>query len=275
MNARRKAEAFRALHESGCFVLPNPWDRGSAGFLATLGFKALATTSAGLAFSLGRPDSPLALTRELALENIRAIVEATDLPVTADFQAGYGETPDEVAESVALCVQTGVAGLSIEDATGAEDQVLYDRDVAVERVRAARSAIAASGCDVVLTARAECYLVGHSDPLRESIERLAAFADAGADCLYAPGLRSAEQIAQVVGAVTPKPVNVLITDPTNMSVSALAALGVRRISIGSALARVAWTAFMAAAREIATTGSFSALASAAPFATFAELFDGA
>lgn len=264
--------AFRTLHHS-CFVLPNPWDRGSAKFLAAAGFRALATTSAGLAFAMGRPDSPAALDRATVLTNIAEIVEATPLPVNADFQAGYGDTADEVAQSVRLCVETGVAGLSIEDATGDAHQPLFEFSEAVERVRAAREAIDHSGRDVMLTARAECFLVDHPTALEESLRRLRAYADAGADCLYAPGLRTDEQITAVVQAVHPRPVNVLAADPKRMTVASLAALGVRRVSVGSALARVAWRSFMNAAREIATAEHFGSLVQAEPFETFAELFD--
>ena len=267
-----RIESFRRLHESGCFVLPNPWDRGAARYLASLGFSALATTSAGQSFSLGKPDHPTALGRDAVLEHIREIVDATSLPVNADFQAGYGATPDAVGDSVARCVATGVAGLSIEDATGDDTAPLFDFDVAVERVRAARAAIDASGRPVVLTARAECFLVGTADPLEESIRRLVAFSEAGADCLYAPGLRTDEQIRAVVDAVAPRPVNVLCTEPRRMTLDHLKSLGVRRISVGSALARVAYGAFMASAREMAEAGAFTRLASAEPFATFNAVF---
>lgn len=267
-----RIESFRRLHESGCFVLPNPWDRGTARYLASLGFSALATTSAGQSFTLGKPDHPTALELDAVLAHIREIVEATPLPVNADFQAGYGETAEEVADSVTRCIATGVAGLSIEDATGDETKPLFDFDVAVDRVRAARAAIDASGHPVVLTARAECFLVGTADPLTESIRRLVAFTEVGADCLYAPGLRTDEQIRAVVDAVAPRPVNVLCSDPQRMTRDRLEALGVRRISVGSALARVAYGAFMASAREMAESGAFTRLASAEPFATFNEVF---
>jgi 2-methylisocitrate lyase-like PEP mutase family enzyme len=242
--------------------------------LASLGYRALATTSAGHAFSIGKPDTPTAMTRDIVLAHIREIVEATELPVNADFQAGYGDSAEAVADSIALCVDTGVAGLSVEDATGDTEKPLFDRDVALDRVRAARSAIDASGRDVVLSARAECFLVGHSDPLAESIARLVSFADAGADCLYAPGLRTPEQIRAVVEAVAPTPVNVLSADPSWMTVDALRELGVRRISVGSAMARVAWKAFIDVARGIAEDGSFSGLSGAEPFATLDALFAG-
>lgn len=268
-----KLALFRDLHTSGCFVVPNPWDCGTARFLASAGFAALATSSAALAFSRACPDSLTALDRDAVLAHTREIVDATELPVQADFQNGYGSTPDEVAQSVSLCVATGVAGLSIEDATGDGDAPLFDLPVAVERLKAARSAIDASGRSVVLTGRAECFLVNHPNPLRASITRLVAYAEAGADCLYAPGLRDPADIAAVVKAVAPKPVNVLAADPLGMSVTQLAELGVRRISIGSALARVAWQAFMSSATEIVERGTFTELATAAPFAKLNELFD--
>lgn len=257
---------FRSLHASGCFVLPNPWDVGSAVYLRHLGFKALATTSAGFAFSQGLPDSVLAVPRDLMLAHVRDVVAATPLPVNADFQTGYADEPDGVAANVALCIGTGVAGLSIEDATGESATPLYEFELAVERVRAARAAIDASGIPVVLTARCEAWLVGQTDPARVAIERLVAFAEAGADCLYAPGVREPDDIAAIVKAVAPKPVNVLVSAPNPaLTVARLADLGVRRISVGSALARVAWGAFMRAAQSIAETGSFEAFAEAAPF----------
>ena len=244
MNDQSSAIAdFRALHESGCFVLPNPWDVGSAVYLQHLGFKALATTSAGFAFTQGLPDSVSAVPRDMMLAHIREVVEATPLPVNADFQTGYADEPEGVAANVALCIATGVAGLSIEDATGDSAQPLYELDLAIERIRAARAAIDASGIPVVLTARCEAWLVGQPDPLRVSLERLTKFAEAGADCLYAPGVREPDEIAAIVKAVSPKPVNVLVSAPNPaLSVSRLADLGVRRISVGSALARVAWGA---------------------------------
>jgi len=252
--ATRRA-AFRKLHEAGCFVIPNPWDRGSAVYLAQLGFPALATSSAGFAFSRGLPDAPWALEREAVLAHVADIVAATPLPVNADFQSGYAPDPDGMAESVRLCVETGVAGLSIEDATGEPARPLYELRQAVERIQAARAAIDASGTGVLLTARAECFLTGHASPLEEAVRRLRAYADAGADVLYAPGVRAPDAIRAVVEAVAPKPVNVLVGAP-GLRVAELAALGVRRVSVGSALARVAWTAFMAAARALAEAGTF-------------------
>lgn len=265
--------AFRALHDSGCFVLPNPWDAGSAKYLRHLGFKALATTSAGFAFTQGLPDSVAAVPRDMMLAHIRAVVEATPLPVNADFQTGYADEPEGVAANVTLCVATGVAGLSIEDATGDNARPLYELDLAVERIRAARAAIDASGIPVVLTARCEAWLVGDPDPLRVSLERLTAFVEAGADCLYAPGVSKPDEIAAIVKAVAPKPVNVLVSAPNPaLAVNRLADLGVRRISVGSALARVAWGAFISAARSIAETGTFEGFAGAASFAELNGLF---
>lgn len=271
MDQRERCLAFRALHEDG-FVLPNPWDRGSAIALASMGFKALATTSAGLAFSLGRVDSPKSLDLDLVLSNIREIVDASDLPVNADFQSGYGERSDDVASSVRLCVETGVAGLSIEDATGDDLRPLFGVQQAVERIQAAREAINNSQPEVLLTARAEAFLVEHPQPLVEVIERLIAFAEAGADCLYAPGLRTPEQVETVVTAVAPKPVNVLVTDTSWMTVDSLINLGARRISVGSGLARVAWGAFLRAGKIMAEQGSFDSLENAAAFSAMNSLF---
>jgi 2-methylisocitrate lyase-like PEP mutase family enzyme len=265
--------SFRKLHSSGCFVVPNPWDPGSALYLQHLGFQALATTSAGFAFTRGLPDEVRAIPRDAMLAHIRDIVAATPLPVNADFQSGYADEPEEVAANVALCVAAGVAGLSIEDATGDGAAPLYEDRLAVDRIRAARAAIDASGLPVVLTARCEAWLVGHPDPARVALERLVSYAEAGADCLYAPRVSDPREIAAIVKAVSPKPVNVLVAAPdSNLSVSRLADLGVRRISVGSALARVAWGAFIRAARSIATTGSFDELAGAAPFSELNGLF---
>ena len=257
IDARRRE--FRRLHESGCFVIPNPWDRGSAVILERLGFAALASSSAGFAFSRGLTDSALALDRAAVLDHLRDLVAATTVPLNADYQAGYGDDPRAVAESVRLCVETGVAGLSIEDATGDAAAPLFPIDVAVARLRAAREAIDASpgsGRDVVLTARAECHLVGHPDPLPESIERLKAYAAAGADVLFAPGLRDRDSMRAVIEAVAPKPVNVLVGASLGLRVSDVAALGARRISVGSAFARVAWSAFLESAKEVLATGDF-------------------
>jgi 2-methylisocitrate lyase-like PEP mutase family enzyme len=266
--------AFRALHESGCFVLPNPWDVGSAIYLQRLGFKALATTSAGFAFTRGLPDAVWAIPRDGMLAHVRDLVSATPLPVNADYQSGFADEPEGVAENVKLCVETGAAGLSIEDATGNPQAPLYERSQAIARVRAARAAIRETGVGVVLTARCEAWLVGDAEPARTSIDRLVAFADAGADCLYAPGVRAPSTIATIVKAVAPKPVNVLVSGPgPGLTVAELAELGVRRISVGSALSRVAWGAFMHAARAIAETGTFDTLSGGAPFGEINALFD--
>ncbi|MDB4966808.1 MAG: 2-methylisocitrate lyase [Myxococcales bacterium] len=274
MNGRAAAVArFRELHASGCFVMPNPWDAGSAVFLEHLGFPAVATTSAGAAFARAKPDEVWAVPRDMMLAHIAEVVAATSLPVNADFQAGYADEPAAVATNVALCVATGVAGLSIEDNTGHVKTPLYDATLAVERIKAARAAIDASGSGVLLTARCEAYLVGTTDPARVAIDRLVAFAEAGADCLFAPGVKSPDEIAAMVRAVAPKPVNVLVSAPTaTLSVPRLAELGVRRVSVGSALARVAWGAFIRAARSLATTGSFDGLADGAAFAELNDLF---
>ncbi len=263
---------FRKLHESGCFVIPNPWDTGTARYLRHLGFQAVATTSSGLAFSLGLPDAEWAVPRDIVLNHIAGIVAAADLPVNADFESGYARDPEGVATNVRLCVDTGVAGLSIEDATGDRDKPLYDLAAAVERIRAARDAIDASETGVLLTGRAECYLVGHADPLNESIRRLQAYAEAGADVLYAPGPRKREDIQAIVAAVRPKPVNVLMSANTGLRVSDLAEMGVRRVSVGSSLARAAWTGFIQAAKAIAEEGSFAAFDGAVPFAELNGFF---
>src|SRR5438552_2286747 len=266
-------EEFRALHESGCFVLPNPWDVGSAVYLQHLGFKALATTSAGFAFSKGLADGTAAVSLDLTLAHFREIAAATSLPVNADFQNGYADDPEGVAGNVTLCIATGVSGLSVEDSTGKSDQPLYDLDLAIERIKAARAAIDASGISVVLTARCEAWLVGDSDPLRTSLDRMVAFADAGADCLYAPGVSKSEEITAIVKAVSPRPINVLVsTHNCALTVSQLADLGVRRISVGGALARVAWGAFIHAAKDIQDNGSFTAFAGAAPHGELNDLF---
>jgi 2-methylisocitrate lyase-like PEP mutase family enzyme len=252
-----KRRTFRKLHETGCFVIPNPWDVGSARYLQGLGFKALATTSAGFAFTQGLPDG--GVSRATMLAHFRDIVAATDVPVNADFEGGYADAPEGVAESVRLCIDTGVAGLSIEDSTPDDANPLYDFDLALARVRAARAAVDAAGGDVVFTARSEGFIRGRPD-LEETVRRLKAFAAAGADCLYAPGIRTREQIAAVVGAVAPKPVNFLMGAATDLTVADLAGLGVRRISLGGTLARVAWTAVARAARDIAAAGKFDSLA---------------
>jgi len=264
-----KRSAFRRLHEAGCFVIPNPWDVGTTRYLQHLGFKALATTSAGFAFSRGVPDA--AVSRDQMLAHIAEIVAASDLPVNADFEGGYAHQPEGVAESVRLCVDTGVAGLSIEDSTGDKDKPLYDLELAVERIKAARAAIDQKGGDVLLTGRAECFLVGRPD-LDETIRRLRAYAQAGADCLYAPGIRTREQIAAVVKAAAPKPVNLLMPGALGLTVADVAALGVRRISVGGTIARVAFGAFIRAAKEIAGEGRFDAFAGAVPHAELNAFF---
>jgi 2-methylisocitrate lyase-like PEP mutase family enzyme len=269
--ARR--EAFRALHERGCFVIPNPWDVGSARYLQQLGFPALATTSAGFAFSQGMPDSgDDVVSRDRTLTHIASITAAVDLPVNADFMSGYGLEPEDVAESVARCLATGVAGLSIEDATGNSSSPLYDLPTAIERVRAARQAIDRSGSDVLLTARAECSHVGHPDPFRESVRRLQAYAAAGADVLFAPGPQTPAEIEGLVAAVTPKPLNLLVVRDIGLRVNEIAALGVRRISVGGALALAAWTGFIRAAQTLKSEGSFVGLAGLVPYPELNGLF---
>lgn len=266
-------EKFRELHASGCFVLPNPWDAGTAVYLKHLGFKALATTSAGFAFSRGLPDAPGVMTVDDVLAHCRDIVRATPLPVNADFQNGYADDLEAVAENVARCVGTGVAGLSIEDATGNDATPLYDIQLAVERIKAARQAIDASGIPVVLTGRCEAYLVDDPNAFAVSLERLTAYSEAGADCLYAPGVTDPREIEAIVKAVSPKPVNVVVSKPDpNLTVAKLADLGVRRISVGAALSRVAWGSFMRAAQSILATGSFDALGDAVSFKELNEIF---
>jgi len=264
-----KRRVFHKLHETGCFVIPNPWDIGSARYLAHLGFKALATTSAGYAFTRALPDG--GVPRDMVLAHIREIVEATDLPVNADFEAGYAHDPAGVAESVRLGTETGVAGLSIEDATGDRAEPLYDPDTAVQRVRSVRAAIDKAGGDVLLVGRCECFLVGNPD-IVQTVARLKAYSNAGADCLYAPGIRTREEVAAVVEAAGPKPVNVIRSSAAGLSVAELAALGVRRISVGSAMARAAWGGFMKAAQEILSDGRFDALAGATPHTELNKLF---
>ena len=265
MNA---AARFRELHQSGCFVIPNPWDPGSARMLEQLGFHALATTSSGFAWSLGRADNHVTL--EEALAHLRVMSAAVAIPVNADFEGGFAVRPEKVAANVKLATQTGIAGLSIEDSTGDAANPLFDFELAVERIAASRRAIDASGTDVLLTARSEGFLVGLPD-LTETIRRLTAYAEAGADCLYAPGLRNVADIKAVVDAVAPKPVNALVgADFT--TVEEMRAIGVRRISVGGALARAAWGGFIEAAREIATEGTFRALSRAVPFVELNKRF---
>jgi len=270
---REKYGRFRELHEGpGTFLLLNCWDAGTARFFERLGVKALASTSAGLSFSLGLADRKGALSREIVLTHLSDLVAATALPVSADFEAGYAADAKGVAESVRLCLDAGVAGLSIEDASEDPTRPLYEPSEAIERLQAARTAIDESGGGAVLTARAECFLVGHPDPLRESIRRLQAYSDVGADVLFAPGLRTRDEISTIVDALAPKPVNVLMSSHTGLSFSDLAELGVRRVSVGSALARVAWRAVMQAARPIVELGEFDGLEDAASFRELNELF---
>jgi 2-methylisocitrate lyase-like PEP mutase family enzyme len=262
-----KRRAFWRLHESGCFAIPNPWDIGSARYLQHLGFKAIATTSAGFAFSRGLPDG--AVGRDEMLAHIRELVEATDVPVNADFENGYADDPDDVAESVRLCIAAGVAGLSVEDATDRKEQRLYDVDLAVERIRAAREAIGESG--VLLVGRAEGFLVGREN-IDQVTRRLTAYSEAGADCLYAPGFREREHIEAIVDAVAPKPLNILIGGSIGLTMKDAAVLGARRVSVGGAFARAAWGGFMRAAKQLAEHGRFDELAHAAPHAELQEFF---
>lgn len=254
-----KRASFRALHEQGCFVIPNPWDAGTARYLQSLGFKALASTSSGFAWSTGHADNTSS--RDAVLAHLRDLVVATDLPVNADYESGYAKDAAGVAKSVRLAVETGIAGLSIEDSTGIADRPLYDIDVAVERMRAARRAIDATGEDVLLVGRAENFIAGRPD-LDDTIARLKAYSDAGADCLYAPGISTREQIAAVVAAVSPKPVNLLIGANNDMTLQDIAALGVRRVSVGGGLARAAWGGFMHAAQQL-SEGRFDGFGAAA------------
>jgi methylisocitrate lyase len=262
------ARRFRELHESGCFVIPNPWDVGSARLLAQLGFPALATTSSGFAWSLGRRDNHVSLDETLV--HLRGISRAVEVPVNADFEGGFAIQPEAVASNVTLAMTTGVAGLSIEDSTGDAAQPLFEFTLAVDRIHAARRAIDASGTGVLLTGRSEGFIVGRPD-LAETIRRLSAYAEAGADCLYAPGIRTVAEISAVVRAVAPRPVNALVGGDF-ATVAELASVGVRRISVGGALARAAWTGFLEAAREIASQGTFTRLARAAPFAEIESRF---
>jgi 2-methylisocitrate lyase-like PEP mutase family enzyme len=264
-----KRRAFHHLHEEGCFVIPNPWDVGSARYLQRIGFKALATTSSGFAWSHGHPDG--GMSRDRVLEHLAELVESTDLPINADFQNGFALDADGVAESVRLAVATGVAGLSIEDSTGVPTQPLFALDAAVERIRAARRAIDKAGGDTLLVARAECFLVGQPS-IDVAIARLKAYAAAGADCLYAPGIRTVEHIRAVVDAVAPKPVNVLVGYAANLTQKQFAALGVRRISVGGALARAAWGGFMRAADLIVAQGRFDGFNAGASGADLDEFF---
>ncbi|MBL8288129.1 MAG: isocitrate lyase/phosphoenolpyruvate mutase family protein [Rubrivivax sp.] len=264
-----KRRAFHRLHEAGCFLIPNPWDVGSARWLQGLGFQALATTSSGFAWSRARPDN--GITREMALAHLAEMVAATDVPINADFESGFAADAAGVAESVRLAVETGVAGLSIEDSTGEASAPLFALDTAVERLRAARRAIDRAGGDTLLVGRAEGFIAGRPD-LADTLARLKAYADAGADCLYAPGIRTREQITAVVAAVAPKPVNLLVGGASEWTMASIAALGVRRVSVGGALARAAWAGFMRAAQQLAEEGRFDAFAEAASGKALNEFF---
>jgi 2-methylisocitrate lyase-like PEP mutase family enzyme len=263
-----RCNEFHRLHQSGCFVIPNPWDIGSARVLAQLGFPALATTSSGFAWSIGRQDN--AVTLDEALEHFRSIAASVDIPVNGDFEGGFAIEPAGVEANVARAVATGIAGVSIEDSTGDSAHPLFDFDLSVERIRAARQAIDRSGTRVLLTGRSEGFIVGRPD-LKETIRRITAYAEARADCLYAPGIRNHDDIVAVVKAVAPKPVNVLVGGDF-ATVADLAKMGVRRISVGGALARAAWTGFLAAATEVAKQGTFTHLGSAVPFAEINKRF---
>ena len=268
MSRSERSQVFHRLHESGCFVIPNPWDRGSARLLAQLGFPALATTSSGFAWSLGRADNHVTL--DEALEHFRSITQVVDVPVNADFEGGFAIAPEDVAINVRAAASSGIAGLSIEDSSKDAAHPLYDAALAVERVRAARRAIDASGTGILLTARSEGFVAGRPD-LPETIRRLTAYAEVGADCLFAPGIREKAAIAAVVRAVAPKPVNVLVGSDFT-TVAELEQLGVRRISVGGALARAAWAGFLEAAREIAEHGTFTALGRGVPSADLERAF---
>jgi 2-methylisocitrate lyase-like PEP mutase family enzyme len=269
-SAADKRKTFRALHESGCFVIPNPWNIGTARYLQGLGFKALATTSSGYAHSQGYSDG--AITLDQVLTHCREMAAGTDLPVNADFEGGFADDPDAMAENVRRCIETGVAGLSIEDFTGQDANPLYSFDLALKRVKAARAAIDKAGGDVVLTARTEGFIHGRPD-LDETIRRMKAFADAGADCLYSPGIKTREQIIATVKAVAPKPVNFLNSGAFGFTVKELGDLGVRRISVGGTLARVAMHAFIKSATEIARDGAFDSFAGTVPNAELNRFFD--
>jgi methylisocitrate lyase len=263
-----RIRVFHQLHERGCFVIPNPWDIGSARVLAQLGFKALATTSAGFAWSMGHADSRVSL--RATLDHLRAISQAVDVPINADFGAGFGVDAAAVADHVTQASATGIAGVSIEDSTGDPSQPLFDFTLALDRIKAARQAIDQSRTGVLLTARSEGFVAGRPD-IAETIRRLTAFAEAGADCLYAPGLKTMADIKAVVSAVAPKPVNVLVASDFT-TVADLTAAGVRRISVGGALARTAWTGFLSAAREIAEQGTFASFSRAASGVELNKLF---
>ena len=263
-----KRATFKKMHESGCFILPNPHDVGSARALQHLGFKALASTSAGFAWTIGKADNHV--TVDQVCDHLTAICAAVDLPVNADFEGGFAVEPEKVGANVARGVKTGVAGLSIEDSTGDAAKPLYEFELAVERIKAARKAIDADHSGVLLTGRCEAFLWGQSD-LNMVIDRLNAYSEAGADCLYAPGIKTREQISAIVKAVHPKPVNLLI-GASGLSLKEAEALGVRRISVGGSLARAAWAGFMKAAREMAEQGTFTELASGYPGGELNKMF---
>jgi 2-methylisocitrate lyase-like PEP mutase family enzyme len=263
-----KRREFRRLHESGCFAIPNPWDIGSARYLQHLGFKAIATTSAGFAFSRGVPDG--AVKRDDMLAHIKELVAVTDIPVNADFENGYADDPDDVAESVRLCIATGVAGLSIEDAIDRKEKLIYEFDLAVERIRAAREAIGNGG--VVLVGRAEGFLVGREN-IDQVMRRLVAYSEAGADCLYAPGFKQRDDIRAIVSAVAPKPSNILIGGAIGLSMEDAGVLGARRVSVGGAFARAAWGGFIRSAKELIEKGTFDELANASSYEELQKLFE--
>ncbi len=264
-----KRLTFRELHQSGCFVIPNPWDLGSALYLQHLGFKAIASSSAGFAFSHGLADNTVP--RDVMLNHLRVLAAATDIPLNADFENGFAHDPNALMENVRLCVETGVAGLSVEDSTGDKEKPLYDFDQAVARISAARASIDGIGRDVMLVARTEGFLVGRPD-LKESIRRLEAYAEAGADCLYAPGIGKRDDVAAIVKAVHPKPVNALISAPDGLTIADMAEIGVRRVSVGGALMRVAFGAFIRAAGELMKDGTFNGFRDAAPHGELNEFF---
>lgn len=272
MDVTARRAVFRQLHHSGCFVAPNPWNAGTARYLRHLGFPAFASTNAGFSFRQGLPDSDDAVSLDRVLAYICEIVEATELPVSADFESGFARAPEDIAANVKRCVATGVAGLSIADCSGDKDNPLHDRGFAAERIAAARAAINESGADVLLTAAAECYLVGHEDPLRESIRRLQAYAEAGAHVLCAPGPRRREDIQTIVDALAPRPVNVLMSSNVGLRVADLAEIGVRRVHVGSALSRTAWAAFIRAANLLAEDGSFAGFDGSVSFAELNGFF---
>ena len=263
-----KRAEFRKLHESGCFAIPNPWDIGSAKYLQHLGFKAIATTSAGFAFSRGMPDG--SVKRDDMLDHIRELVEATDIPVNADFENGYADDPNWCAENARLCAETGVAGLSIEDAADRKESPIYDVDLAVERIRAVREALHGTG--VLLVGRAEGFLVGR-EKLDQVIKRLVKYSEAGAECLYAPGFKDLDSNKAIVEAVAPKPVNLLIGGPGGLTMRDAEEIGARRVSVGGAFARAAWGGFIRSAKELMEQGTFDALKHAASYAELQELFE--